>query len=147
MHHWHGPYRIIELPSPVDVKVQAIDGKKIIGPIHVSRLKKCYSMQRPKESIELTEEEVQPVIENMRQEKEYEVSSIDDMRKRKGQTEYHVQWKGYSRDQATWEPENNLEYCEDELHKFHKKRKIQCEKCNYISSSKLGMRNHTYLNH
>ena len=34
--------------------------------------------------------------------------------------EYQVIWAGYDEDTATWEPEENLENCEDKIRKFEK---------------------------
>ena len=34
--------------------------------------------------------------------------------------EYQVIWSGYDEDTATWEPEENLENCEDKIRKFEK---------------------------
>lgn len=38
----------------------------------------------------------------------YEVETIVTERKRKGTIEYYVKWKGYSSEENTWEPEDNL---------------------------------------
>ena len=40
--------------------------------------------------------------------KEYEVEKVIDDRIRKGKQEFLVKWKGYSADENTWEPYNNL---------------------------------------
>nr|CAI9689292.1 unnamed protein product [Rangifer tarandus platyrhynchus] len=50
----------------------------------------------------------------------YEVERILDKRKsNKGKTEYLVQWKGYGREDATWEPEQHLVNCEECIHDFN----------------------------
>ncbi|KAH7715741.1 hypothetical protein AAVH_16869 [Aphelenchoides avenae] len=41
-------------------------------------------------------------------EDKYEVLKISDSRSRNGETEYKVQWKGYSAKDSTWEPEESL---------------------------------------
>ncbi|KAH7704525.1 Chromobox protein-like protein 5 [Aphelenchoides avenae] len=41
-------------------------------------------------------------------EDKYEVLKISDSRTRNGETEYKVQWKGYSAKDSTWEPEESL---------------------------------------
>ena len=38
MHLWHGPYQIVELTSPVNVKLQTMNSKKMKQIVHVSRL-------------------------------------------------------------------------------------------------------------
>jgi hypothetical protein len=47
---------------------------------------------------------------------EYEVESITDQRKRNGELQYQVYWKGYR--VPTWEPISNLDNCRDILQKF-----------------------------
>ena len=50
----------------------------------------------------------------------YEIERILDKRKsNKGKTEYLVQWKGYGREDATWEPEQHLVNCEECMHDFN----------------------------
>ena len=50
----------------------------------------------------------------------YEVERILDKRKsNKGKMEYLVQWKGYGREDATWEPEQHLVNCEECIHDFN----------------------------
>ena len=50
----------------------------------------------------------------------YEVETILGKRKRnKGKTEYLVQWKGYGREDTTWESEQHLVNCEECIHDFN----------------------------
>ena len=50
----------------------------------------------------------------------YEVETILGKRKRnKGKTEYLVQWKGYGREDITWESEQHLVNCEECIHDFN----------------------------
>jgi WD40 repeat protein len=51
-------------------------------------------------------------------EEEYEVESIIAQRERRGQREYLVQWKGWSNDANTWEPESSLLGCEERMREF-----------------------------
>jgi hypothetical protein len=56
---------------------------------------------------------------------EYEVECIRDSRTRRGKLEYLVHWKGYSREEDTWEPAKDLKGGNNELlleliDKFHK---------------------------
>ena len=50
----------------------------------------------------------------------YEVESIDAKRRKGGETEYHVRWKGHSADEDTWEPMQNLEGSERLVNIFEK---------------------------
>jgi hypothetical protein len=53
------------------------------------------------------------------EDEEYEVDQILDKRIKKGRTEYLVKWKGYSNEENTWEPTQNL-HCPDKIREYHK---------------------------
>ncbi|KAB0372310.1 hypothetical protein FD755_016102 [Muntiacus reevesi] len=56
----------------------------------------------------------------MASEELYEVERIVDKRQNKtGKMEYLVRWKGCSREDATWEPEQHLVNCEECIHDFN----------------------------
>jgi hypothetical protein len=52
---------------------------------------------------------------------EYEVEEVIDSRKRRGKLEYLVHWKGYPREERTWEPAANLANAEAARKEFHSK--------------------------
>jgi len=54
---WVGPYKIIDLPTAVNAKIQHMNGKVIKTLVHVNRLKKYETPQRPPIP-EFTEEEL-----------------------------------------------------------------------------------------
>lgn len=57
----------------------------------------------------------------MASEELYEVERIIDKRQnKKGKTDCVVQWKGYGREDATWEPEQHLVNCEECIHDFNR---------------------------
>ncbi len=66
-----------------------------------------------------------------RKNEEYEVESIIGKRRKKnsgklifsslGSVEYRVLWKGWSKDQATWEPEENLDNVQEMIDEFNRK--------------------------
>ncbi|XP_060994116.1 chromodomain Y-like protein isoform X2 [Dama dama] len=57
----------------------------------------------------------------MASEELYDVERVIDKRQnKKGKTEYVVQWKGYGREDATWEPEQHLVNCEECIHDFNR---------------------------
>ena len=69
----------------------------------------------------------------------YEVERILDKRKsNKGKTEYLVQWKGYGREDATWEPEQHLVNCKECMHDYNhchseKQKEVTLSRANQIS--------------
>ena len=52
-------------------------------------------------------------------EKEYEVAEILDTRTTFSNKEYLVSWKGYSREENSWEPEANLQKCQQAISSYY----------------------------
>uniref|UniRef100_A0A1B0DB90 Uncharacterized protein n=1 Tax=Phlebotomus papatasi TaxID=29031 RepID=A0A1B0DB90_PHLPP len=54
-------------------------------------------------------------------ENEYQVESIIDRRVKKGRVEYYIKWEGYSSEENTWEPIDNLD-CQELIEEFEAAR-------------------------
>jgi hypothetical protein len=50
---------------------------------------------------------------------EFEVEAILDSRVRQGRVEYLIHWKGYSHEEDTWEPEDNVKNSAHLIRQFH----------------------------
>lgn len=59
-----------------------------------------------------------PAPELIDGEEEYEAEAILEDKRRNNRREYLVLWKGYPREDATWESESNLTNCKDLLQEY-----------------------------
>ena len=135
-----------------------MNSRKIKQIVHVSRLRKYITPVCPTEEPEWIEDDdfnweqevahikdkgqlstmempaaTQSTIEeakevDMELSKEYEVQSITDIRKVNGKIQYLVRWKGYSANEDSWEPIENLK-CNKLIDQFHQNANTLCNKC------------------
>lgn len=75
--------------------------------------------QNPFEKAQQADEEEEPT---------YAVEAITSLRFVKGERQYLVKWVGYSEDQSTWEPMENLVGCAEQIREFQQKREEQDKK-------------------
>jgi len=93
----------IELDLPSTVKIHPV--------VDVSRV--C----RYKDQVEGQKKE-QPAPVIIKEEEEYKVEKILNKKKFRGKNQYLVQWKGYTVEEDTWEPRENLGNAEDLVREF-----------------------------
>ena len=105
-----GPYEITTMKSPLVAKLALpLSLSQIDNNFHVSLLRPAA------EGFPSQSARPPPVIPaaNESQDDAYEVEEILDSRMRRGRTQYLVRWTGYP--DPTWEPEGNLDNCEQAL--------------------------------
>jgi len=104
-----GPFEILEKIGPVNFKLRLPQGSRLHPVFHVSLLEPAKG-----DTPVATHEELQPENDP----DVYEVEGLRDAREnKKGQWEYLVKWKGYSREENTWEPTANLN-CPDLVQQY-----------------------------
>ena len=109
----HGPFTIIEkvgssayrLKLPPTWAIRDTFNESLLTPYRPSKYK---SQQKPPPPPPIQTEEGE----------EHEVDHIRDSRTRRGRTEYLVHWKGYPREDDTWEPASNLKHAQHVLKDF-----------------------------
>ncbi|CAL4083661.1 unnamed protein product, partial [Meganyctiphanes norvegica] len=57
---------------------------------------------------------------------EYQVEHILMQRQKHGKTQFLIKWRGFDQSESTWEPEENLEGCQELLNSFHNQTKCFC---------------------
>ena len=110
---YYGPYVITESITPVSYRIKLPSACKIHDVFHVRRLKSAHENGfRNRKAVKL------PMLTDG----SYEVSQILSDRVKYGKIEYLVRWKGYSMNESTWQPEDDLNNC-DQLLKAYKDMK------------------------
>ena len=119
---YYGPYEVVEAvgPSayririPVSWRTYNVFNEILLKPYHAPR----YPHQKAIEKEKRNEQEGEAT------ENEYEVEDLLDSRisrKGRGRLEYLVKWKNYPREDASWEPKENLTNAQEIVDEFHKK--------------------------
>ena len=65
-------------------------------------------------------------------EREYEVEEIRDSRKHRGRLQYLVHWKGYPREEDSWEPAKNVQHATQVVADFHRQNPSRPKATNAI---------------
>jgi len=106
-----GPYEIIERINENAYRLRFPEGSRQHDVINVSKLTPFVEPER-------TSNDSNPEPEIINGFEEFEVEAILDSRNIKGKQVYLVKWKGYSGIHNSWEPEGNLESCDELLKRY-----------------------------
>ena len=109
-----GPFEITECINKVSYRVKLPKKYRIHDVFHISLLEPY----RKDPSQKRTKAPPPPIMIN--QEEEYVVERIFNSRIYYKKIQYLVKWKGYTTEEATWEPITNLENAKDLVTAFHK---------------------------
>jgi len=112
---WKGPYTVVNQFSPITYTIRHMKSRKL-EVVHVQRLKTFHPWpkSRAKERIVTGANAHAP---GQQEEKDllgpepagtYVVERILKHRKRNGEYEFYVKWKGYAESESTWEPSDNV---------------------------------------
>lgn len=111
-----GPFKVISILGKNAYKLELLKNYERIHPtFHVSLLEPY----RRREGVVL------PEAVQIQSEDEWEIEGILDERVSHGKRMFLVRWKGYSRDNDSWEPEENLANAKDEIKAFRNQNIIR----------------------
>ncbi|KAF8699730.1 hypothetical protein AX14_000912 [Amanita brunnescens Koide BX004] len=119
---YYGPYEVVAAVGPSAYRVRIPASWKTYNVFNEILLKPYYAPHYPRQKA--IEEEKRNEQEGETAENEYEVEDLLDSRiskKGRGCLEYLVKWKNYPREDALWEPKDNLANAQEMVDEFHKK--------------------------
>ena len=112
---YYGPFEVLQQTSPVSFRLKLPEASHLFPIFHANLL-------LPASDVNRHGERRQPLPAVSPEDSTYEVEGILAKRVTNGgKTEYLVHWKSYLYEEATWEPETNLNGCNDLLLKFEAK--------------------------
>ncbi|KAF8630194.1 hypothetical protein AX17_005471 [Amanita inopinata Kibby_2008] len=112
-----GLFKIIHQVGPVLYELKLPDSWTLIHPMFHETLLTPYQ----KATYNIQKKALPKPPEVIGDKLEYEVEKILDLRKHRNQAQFLIKWKGYSHDENTWEPRQNLGNVQQLLTAFHKK--------------------------
>ncbi|KAF8697686.1 hypothetical protein AX14_001301 [Amanita brunnescens Koide BX004] len=117
---YYGPYEVVEAVGPLAYQIRILASWKTYNVFNEILLKPYYTPHYLCQKA--IEEEKQNEQEGETAKNEYEVEDLLDSqisRKGCGHLEYLVKWKNYPREDASWEPKENLINAQEIVNEFH----------------------------
>ena len=111
-----GPFTLLEQHSPVTFSVDLPPTYKIHNVFHVDVFR--HYTESPIAFGQRKQAPPPPVI--IDGDEEYEVEAIVGYRKHRRQHQFLIDWKGYGREDQTWEPASELDHCRELVDKYKK---------------------------
>ena len=111
-----GPFKVLEVPSPVKVVLELPERYRNHRRIHVSHIR-SYTVDTT-----FGDRYTPPPATMVNEEEEWDVSGIRAKRVRNGVTEYLVSYTGYDTHEDIWLPEEDLPHCQDLIDEFNATR-------------------------
>ena len=106
-----GPYKVKRVILTNAIKLELPSSIKIHPVINISRV------QKYRDQVE-GQKKKQPLPVIIEEEEEYKVEKILNKRKFRERDRYLIQWKGYTIEEDTWKPRENLENVQELVDRF-----------------------------
>ena len=133
----YGPFSIIEKVGSASYRLKLPAGWKTVHPVFNEVLLSPF--KEPQYESQRAPIPPPPVLVD--DVEEYEVEEILDSKMYRGKLKYLVHWKGYPKEERTWEPESNLTHADELIKEFHRKkpsapRRIAASVLRFVSSGR-----------
>jgi len=112
-----GPFEVLEKIGRSAYKLKLPESWKGLHPVFNESYLSPY---RPSRFSQQMKPPPPPPID-IEGEPQYEVEEVRDSQRHRGHLQYLVHWKGYSREEDTWEPMSHLSHAPEHVHEFHTK--------------------------
>ena len=109
-----GPYAITKVINPNAYKLKLPRHFRIVNCFNVSKLRRYDPPTVPNQKA------VPSLPIEVEGEKEYVVEEVIDSRMRRGKLQYLVKWEGYTTENNTWEPSQNLEHAKKKVDDYYR---------------------------
>ena len=128
-----GPFKVLEVPTPLNVVLDLPARYKNHRRIHVSHVRPYV------QDTSFGDRYTPPPAVMIEEEEEWEVAGIRQKRTRNGIVEYLVTFTGYDTHEDVWLPEEDLPHCQDLIQEFNStRRKSPTRPCKKATRTRTG---------